>query len=106
MSRLSRRTQRAAPGMTRNRMPYQPVHEIGLVQSAGFPEVGIHADRGESWKRVHFVKKHVVALDEEIDAGEASAAEQPKHLNGQLLQTTDLLRGEFCGNQQGGTISV
>src|SRR5260221_14677238 len=106
MSLVSLRAERAAPRMTRKRMRDQPVHEIGLGQSAGFPELGIHADRGESWKRVHFVQKHVVALDEEIYSGEARAAEQPKHLDGKLLKTTGLLRGEFCGNQQSGTIGV
>jgi len=92
--------------MTRKRMRDQSVHQIGLGQSAGFPELGIHADRGEARECVHFVDKHVVAFDEEIYSGEARAAEQPKRLNGQLLQTTDLLRGKFCGNQQGGTIRV
>src|ERR1700682_2638860 len=98
MSRLSPRAQRAAPRMTRQRMRDQPVHEIGLGQSAGFPKLGIHADRGEAWKRVHLVHKHVVAFDEEVDAGETRAAEQPKCLDGELLNTTGLLRGKFCGN--------
>src|SRR3984893_12877945 len=106
MSRLSLRAQRAAPLMTRKRMRDQPVHEISLGQSAGLPKLGIHADRGEARERVDLVDKHVVAFDEEIYPGEARAAEQPKHLNGQLLKTTGLLRRKLCRNQQSGTVRV
>ena len=84
--------------MTRKRMGDQPIHEIRLGQSAGFPELGIHADRGESWQRVYLVHEYFVAFDEEVDSGQAFAAEQTKHLNRKLLNTVGLLRGEFGRN--------
>ena len=84
--------------MTRKRMGDQLIHEIRLRQSARFPELGIHADRGESWQRVYLVHEYFVAFDEEVDSGEAFAAEQPKHLNRKLLNTVGLLLGEFGRN--------
>src|SRR5260221_10145147 len=92
--------------MTRKRMGNQPIHEIRLGQSARFPELGIHADRGESWQRVYLVHEYFVAFDEEVDSGQAFAAEQTKHLNGKLLNTVGLLRGEFGRNTYSGTVSV
>src|SRR3981081_2640504 len=92
--------------MTRECMGDQLIHEIRLRQSARFPQLGIHADQGESWQRVYLVHEYFVALDEEVDSGQAFAAEQPKHLNRKLLNTMGLLRGEFGGNAQSGAVSV
>src|SRR3981189_2226210 len=97
-SRLSLGAQSAAPLVARECMRDQLVHEIGLGQSACFPELGIHADRGESRQRVHLVHKDFVTSNEEVAAGQAFAAEQPEHFNGKLLNTTGLLRGKLGGN--------
>src|SRR5882724_13499629 len=92
--------------MTRECMGNQLIHEIRLRQSARFPQLGIHAYQGESWQRVYLVHEYFVALDEEVDSGQAFAAEQPKHLNRKLLNTTGLLRGDLGRNTQSGAVSV
>src|SRR5882724_4669114 len=92
--------------MTRECMGDQLIHEIHLGQSARFPELGIHADQGESWQRVYLVHEYFVALDEEVDSGQAFAAEQTKHLNRKFLNTMGLPRRELGRNTQSGAVSV
>ena len=65
----------ALVGVALDRQRAEPLDELGVGQPAGLPELRVDARRREAGHRVELVEQHALALDEEVRAREARAAE-------------------------------
>src|SRR5947209_5228457 len=63
----------------------EPVEQLGVRHPAGLKQRGEHAGGGEARHRVELVEQHMLALDEEVDAGQPAAPAEKEGLDGHLL---------------------
>jgi len=84
----------------------QNIHQFGLRDPRRLPKLWIHADGGKARQRVHLVHEDVFALEEKVDTGESSAAEDLKCLDGKLPDALRAVRRNICGNDEPGSLCI
>ena len=91
----------------RDRKRYQCVDELFGRDAARFPQLRVHADRGEARDGVYFIDEHIaVLLKKEIDTAHTFAAERLEGFYGERLDLLfDLLR-DLRGDGETGAVVI